>query len=343
VVYQRNSGAKKEIILLNRLDGTKKNLLQYIRRFKQDYTGEHSISRFSELLEVPLHRIYSHSLLWFELLMEVDGVVSVQVDFHKRLSATMGRTWLSVDSVSYFKYLRDSVNSGFSDNAAAQFRHWMLMCYADIYNDAPKVENFSQLTSLLNELFDNINVKKEMIDYLDLRIRDHQAIEQDYSFGFETGLKLHGRYTRNQISVCMNSWTLSSRYFTQSGVMHVSSITTEAFFVTLDKTGMEYNPAIMYQDYFINGSLFHWQSQNSTSPESPKGQSYINHKQMGKRLLLFVREAINGEDDNTMAYVCCGLLEYVSHEGSKPMSITWRMDVPPPAMLLDEGQKLAIG
>jgi hypothetical protein len=60
-------------------------------------------------------------------------------------------------------------------------------------------------------------------------------------------------------------------------------------------------------------------------------------------LLLFVREAINGEEDNTMAYVCCGFLEYVSHEGSKPMSITWRLDVPPPSMLLDEGQKLAIG
>jgi len=33
----------------------------------------------------------------------------------------------------------------------------------------------------------------------------------------------------------------------------------------------------------------------------------------------------------------------VAHEGSKPMSITWRMETHPPAMLLQAGRKLAIG
>jgi hypothetical protein len=219
----------------------------------------------------------------------------------------------------------------------------MLMCYVDIFDKSPMVSDFERLAFELDELFANDIVQKEVIAYLDLRISGHEAIEVDIDFGFETALKLHGRYTRNQVSVCMNTWTLSNRYFSQSGVMNVESILTEAFFVTLDKSGMEHNPSIMYKDYFINETLFHWQSQNSTSPESPKGQSYIFQKQIGKKILLFVREAIKGEDELTMAYVCCGFLHFVIHEGSKPMSITWRMEVPPPAMLLQEGRKLAIG
>lgn len=99
----------------------------------------------------------------------------------------------------------------------------------------------------------------------------------------------------------------------------------------------------MYDDYFINGELFHWQSQNATAPETPKGRSYIEHVRTGKRILLFVREARLDEDGLTMAFLCCGFLTYVSHEGARPMSITWRMETPPPSMLLQEGRKLAIG
>jgi hypothetical protein len=99
----------------------------------------------------------------------------------------------------------------------------------------------------------------------------------------------------------------------------------------------------MYHDYFINDQLFHWQSQNSTTPESEIGRSYINQKALGKEILLFVRESTVDEFGRTMAFVFCGRLQYLSHEGRKPMSITWRLETPPPAMLLEEGRKLAAG
>lgn len=343
IVLERTA---RDIVLQNisqRFKGGKQKLLQSIRKFKQDYAGDPTLARFSEIMETPLHRIYAHGLMWFELLKEAEGNITPVVDFYKKLSGTMGRTWLSVDSISYFSFLKSAITSSFSQREDAQCRHWMLMCYVDIFDKSPMVSDFERLAIELDELFANDIVQKEVIEYLELRITGHEAIEVDIDFGFETALKLHGRYTRNQVSVCMNTWTLSNRYFSQSGVMNVESIMTEAFFVTLDKSGMEHNPSIMYKDYFINETLFHWQSQNSTSPESPKGQSYIFQKQIGKKILLFVREAIKGEDELTMAYVCCGFLHYVIHEGSKPMSITWRMEVPPPAMLLQEGRKLAIG
>ena len=47
----------------------------------------------------------------------------------------------------------------------------------------------------------------------------------------------------------------------------------------------------MYQDYSINESLFHWQSQSTTSDSSPTGQRYQNHRRQGGKVLLFVRES----------------------------------------------------
>ena len=52
----------------------------------------------------------------------------------------------------------------------------------------------------------------------------------------------------------------------------------------------EYSPSTMYEDYALNEYLFHWQSQNSASPESPVGLSYIKRRESGKKILLFVPE-----------------------------------------------------
>jgi hypothetical protein len=118
---------------------------------------------------------------------------------------------------------------------------------------------------------------------------------------------------------------------------------TELLFVTLYKGDGKFNASTMYHDYFINEKLFHWQSQNSTTPESIVGQSYIKQSEKNKDILLFVRESTIDENGVTMAFVFCGKLSYVQHEGRKPMSITWKLNTPPPALLLNEGRKLGVG
>lgn len=46
----------------------------------------------------------------------------------------------------------------------------------------------------------------------------------------------------------------------------------DLFFVTLNKSDKDYSPTTMYNDYSINDTLFHWQSQSTTSRESKTGQ-----------------------------------------------------------------------
>jgi hypothetical protein len=99
----------------------------------------------------------------------------------------------------------------------------------------------------------------------------------------------------------------------------------------------------MYDDYAVNESLFHWQSQNKVTPDTAKGKSYILHKELCKKILLFVREKADDEFGNTMGYVFVGEGSINNFYGSKPMSIEWELKVPMPHYLWKDAAKLRVG
>ena len=98
----------------------------------------------------------------------------------------------------------------------------------------------------------------------------------------------------------------------------------------------------MYEDYSISSQLFHWQSQSTTSETSVTGKRYIAHAKEGSRVLLFVRE-FKKDSVGTAPYSFLRAVNFLSHTGSKPMSIVWRMDNPIPAKYLKKTNKLDVG
>ena len=114
--------------------------------------------------------------------------------------------------------------------------------------------------------------------------------------------------------------------------------------VTLNKADKDYSPTTMYNDYSINESLFHWQSQSTTAENSPTGQRYIHHKERGSKVLLFVREfKADRKTGGAEAYTYLGTANYVKHTGNRPMNITWQLDRPIPAKFLKKTNKLVVG
>ena len=89
--------------------------------------------------------------------------------------------------------------------------------------------------------------------------------------------------------------------------------------ITLNKQGKATEHR--YTDYWIDDHSFHWQSQNSTTPESSKGKGIINHQKDDWKIHLFVRDGklVNGK---AAPFVYHGEATYVKHEGSAPMSVT---------------------
>jgi hypothetical protein len=86
----------------------------------------------------------------------------------------------------------------------------------------------------------------------------------------------------------------------------------------------------MYRDYAMSPSLVHWESQSTTSADSPTGRRYIGHHERGSHVLLFARET-TGDEVGAMPYMFLGPARYVSHEGSRPIAFVWRLEHEMPA------------
>lgn len=152
-------------------------------------------------------------------------------------------------------------------------------------------------------------------------------------------MDLYCQYTRDQLLVGMDYFIPSTM---QMGVKEFRDKNVMVLLVTLNKSDKEYSPTTMYEDYSIDENLFHWQSQSMTSPESRTGQKYINHKSAGIKIALFVRE-YKKDIYGVTPYTFLSTVNYLKHEGSKPMSIIWRLDKPIPAKFLKKSNKLVVG
>jgi SOS-response transcriptional repressor LexA len=94
--------------------------------------------------------------------------------------------------------------------------------------------------------------------------------------------------------------------------------------VTLNKQGKSEDHR--YHDYWIDDSTFHWQSQNSTTPESKRGQELIEHRKKAIEIHLFIRDGkLAGKKAAPFTYY--GPVVYERHTGSAPMSIEWKLQV----------------
>ena len=181
---------------------------------------------------------------------------------------------------------------------------------------------------------------KELADLLHYQYKHIDFVDRTINLGFDCPLALHCTYSRDQLLTALGC---SQPTTIREGVKWFKDKKLDAFMITLIKSDKDYSPTTMYNDYSINETLFHWQSQSTTSETSPTGQRYIHHVQMGTRILLFVREFNTDIFGNTEVYTFLGPATYVKHEGSRPMNITWRLEYPIPAKFLKKTNKLLVG
>ena len=110
---------------------------------------------------------------------------------------------------------------------------------------------------------------------------------------YPCALEVYCNYSRDQIFAALglakpNSVREGVKYLHQKNSQVVTR-DTDVFLVTLNKSEKEFSESTRYEDYSINDRLFHWQSQNATTPDSPTGQRYIHQREKGNIVLLFVR------------------------------------------------------
>lgn len=148
-------------------------------------------------------------------------------------------------------------------------------------------------------------------------------------------LHVHARYQREEILAALDFPRAPSTF--REGVWYSAERNVDAFFVTLKKSEADYSPTTMYHDYPLSPTLFHWESQSTTSTTSPTGQRYLSGS---STVLLYVRQE-QKDEFGTSPYLFLGPAHHVSHEGDRPIAITWHLDHPMPMDFFNPASPIA--
>ncbi|WP_439695548.1 DUF3427 domain-containing protein [Mucilaginibacter sp. AW1-7] len=335
----------KEVILKNiraAIGFNRRQLVIKIQNFKHQSTLSLSLKNFIEFQHIELQLIYKKDN-WKRLCVEA-GVLPNFIEPNETEITGCIKRLLRCNSISYLKFLRELIESGFNvDNLSAEQDLMLLMFHYDVWQKAGPQLGFKSIQESVKQVAKNPVMVSELLEVVNYLISKVDFIEKDIDLNFPLPLKVHSRYNRSEILVATGLHQFDKASSNREGVAANKELNIESLFVTLKKSEKEYSPSTLYDDYAINETLFHWQSQNATTPESAKGLSYINHNSQHKRILLFVREQNDDEFGFTMPYVFLGEADYIKSSGAKPMNIEWQLHEPMPAYIWKESGKLAIG
>lgn len=335
----------KQIILENITIATSLNrnqLIQKIQNFQHQTTLEFNLKNFIEFYNIPLQIIYKRGG-WKRLCKDANRLDKFDENNEKQIVAAISKKWLSCSSTSYFQFIlklaKRDFNISLNDFNETE-KQKLLMLHYDIWQTAG---GFDSLELSIRELGKNKVMLDEIIEVLELLTDNIGFKEIEINLPYNQPLKIHSRYTRDQILAAFGLSTFKRKYPSREGVAENTLLNTELLFINLIKSEENFSPTTMYDDYAINETLFHWQSQNKAGQETQKGISYINHLEKEKTILLFVREKNKDEFGNTMGYVFVGKGEIREHYGSKPMNIIWELNEQLPHYLWKDAAKLRIG
>lgn len=334
----------KEHILNNIKNTTllsRRKLINKISNYKYQTSLPLSIENFTKINHIQLESIYKKDS-FTRLCYEAKEIEEFEDTNEKEFVRAISKKLLLAKSISYLKFILKLINNDFESIcfSAENDKLMAMMLYYDFWQDANK---FDTLDEGIKYIGSNKILVKELKEVVNILIGKINYIETDLSLIYSCPIKNHSRYTRDQILSAFGQNSIDKKASSREGVLNLKSKNTELLFVTLEKTEEKYSPTTMYNDYAISDKLFHWESQNSTKPDSPTGISYINHEKLDKNIILFVREKNYDENKNVKTYICLGKVFYKSHYGSQPMSIIWKLENEIPPFLWKDIAKMAVG
>ncbi|HVK88568.1 MAG TPA: DUF3427 domain-containing protein [Kofleriaceae bacterium] len=145
----------------------------------------------------------------------------------------------------------------------------------------------------------------------------------------EWPLALHRHYSRREIAVGVGYVSAGDKSLNlQTGILKLKDTKQELLFVTLDKSSKDFSPTTRYRDYAISTDRFHWETQAGASVTRPSGKRYVDPSN-DWRFYLFVRT------DPGAAFCFLGPVRYATHEGDRPIAVTWQLETPMPASLFE--------
>lgn len=345
-------GQAKDIILNNirRAVVNQQRLISWINGFENQIGAPLTLQNFlRHYPSVSLEDVYKSRIDggggWTRLLIKAGKILEVpNKEIEKALFRGISNRILQCTSSSYLSFLVKLFSSkGEWDCSDVIERQWATMAHYDFWQEPGPVLGFRGLDESLKTLASDPRLNVEFIGITELALGRIEVEELRMELSFPSALKIHARYSRDEILASSGAHSFEKKSSNREGVVDLKDLNSELLFVTLQKTEKRFSPTTLYHDYAISERFFHWQSQNSALPDKGKGLAYVKHKETGKNIILFVREKSKDEFGRTMGFVNLGPVDIESHHGSQPMNITWKLRTPLPSFLWNDAAKLAVG
>ena len=311
--------------------GFRAGLVSKIASFEEDSGQKLTLANFLGYHHMDTRAIYA-KFSFARLCADAD----VQDDFSEPAEEVLTKAFsrlVAIDSRRWISFLLDilpRLNDVDFTKLSMEHQRLLNMFYVTVWQSAITDFSSDEVWENLYALADSPIMLQELCALLRWKLDQVDFIDTPVSLPYDCPLDVHCSYTRDQLLVALDFMKPAT---VREGVKYLPDKQTDVLFVTLNKSDKDYSPTTMYNDYAISPSLFHWQSQSTTSADSTTGQRYIHHAERGSHVLLFVRE-FKQDACGAAPYTFLGEAEYVSHNGSKPMNIFWRLRKEIPAKYL---------
>lgn len=289
--------------------------------------GDHDLSSFLDESGIELSDILrrgSHS--WTRLRRDAGLATREGSELEERLLKRI-RAFAHVDdrprADAYTRLLSDAAPT-YGELSAAEQR-MARMLYFSLWPDAGGHDSYEAGLAALRRERATRDELRSVVD-ISFDAARHHALELGGSLA-QVPLRLHARYQREEVLAALDYASLERKPNSfREGVLYVPELNVDAFFVTLTKSEAEFSPTTLYRDYPISPTLFHWESQSTTSIASKTGQRYLTGS---SNVLIFARDK-KADEFGTAPYLFLGPARYVEHTGERPIAITWQLEHPMP-------------
>lgn len=303
---------------------TRKHLVELLQKFEETTGKELTLNNFLTHYKINIHEFYKKDYSFYRLLTEA-GIKKFEEVSNENDVISKLKNLFSINSPKFIIYIRKLMLGDYVEDELL-----FTMTYYTFYNKIPIKEGFISMKEALQNIKSSkcLNFEVNQIcDYLYNNL-NLKTVKNDLSF--YSPLEVYGIYNQAQIYSGLGVFNAKYSGPMLQGVWYLKEKNHDIFLCTLNKEESHFGESISYNDYPINEELFSWQTQNSVSTNSEILNRYIHSD---GRVSLFVR--INRKEyGNASAYMYLGEAKYISCDGSKPVTIVWKLNNKIPAEYL---------
>ncbi|WP_369717470.1 DUF3427 domain-containing protein [Leptotrichia alba] len=208
--------------------------------------------------------------------------------------------------------------------------------YKKIFENRVEINNNKEINQKLLHLDNsqdlnlNYNFKNRLKDLIYLGLLEFKK-NNDLSIFNENILIPYKKYKRVELQILLDSKVPKGSW--RAGYANTDK--DICLFATIDKTHI-LQENLKYDNSLFADDIIQWISQPKTAHTSSVGKMFINHKELGYNVHIFIRKFAFMDGNKTNPFIYLGKADYYRSSGDKPMRILWKLKQKIPQELIYE-------